>query len=127
MFWRKPAIIAGFPIGVMLLFAFGAHLDLFHTTWYFDIIMHFLGGATVVITLGGVLWHLFFRHRMVSSLAMRGGLFAALVISSVLWECGEVVLGLTPNWTLSVGDTLSDMLYALSGGALTLHFMRMDG
>lgn len=128
MFWQKKTVIAGCPVMVLLLFVFGWYHDLFHTTAYYDIFMHGLGGGLFITTLAGLGWHLWWKQksgRLPGAVAFKSGLIAGLLLTSISWEIFEVAFNLTPNWTLSVADTLSDMLYALIGAAIMLCFIRI--
>jgi hypothetical protein len=123
MFWQKKTILAGGPLTLLLLLAFGRYHDLFHTTDWYDIFMHFLGGGLFIITLCGFIWHLRLKKnpgRMPGSALFKAGLITALLLTAVLWECFEVLFNLSPNWTHSVKDTVLDMVCGLAGAAVAL-------
>ena len=129
MFWQKKTVVAGCPLVILLLFVFGWHHDLFHTTAYYDVFMHVLGGGFLVITLAGIGWHGGLKYRTARRIhpaRIKATLAAGLVLSSIAWEIFEVIFNLTPNWTQSVGDTVSDMICAWVGGAVALHYIRPE-
>lgn len=128
MFWQKMYVIIGAPVVVLVLFVFGMHFDLFHTTAYYDMFMHFVGGGLFVSALAGAAWHLWLKRRagrIPAAAASKAALVAALVLTSIVWEVFEVYAGMTPNWTLSVADTVSDMACALAGAFVALCLMRI--
>ncbi len=128
MFWQKKSVIAGCPLIILSLFSFGWYHDLFHTTAYYDVFMHGLGGGLFVITLAGLVWHVWLKKRKgipPRPMGIKAGLVAGLLLASVFWEIFEVAFNLTPNWTQSVADTALDMVCAVVGGAIALCFIRM--
>ena len=118
---------AACPLVVLLFFIPGWSQDLFHTTAYYDVFMHSLGGAMLTITFAGILWHVWLKKRSMSLLRSRAVLIGCLVVASIAWEIFEVMFNLTPNWTISIADTISDMLYALAGAVIALCFIRLPG
>jgi hypothetical protein len=127
VFWQKKAIIAGGPVLILLLLVLGLRYDLFHSTACYDLFMHVLGGGVSVVSFAGVVWHAWLKKRnpVVSlTMKMKTALVAAVFLVSILWEMGEVILGMTPNWTQSVGDTLSDVFYGVAGATIALCFVR---
>ncbi len=129
MFWQKTIVIMGGPLLVSVLLVLGLYDGLFHTTMWYDILMHSLTGGLFVISSAGMGWHLWLKHRSNSriGLGLRVGMIAWLLFVSILWEILEVLLGMTPNWTTSVPDTVSDVIYALIGGVVTLCLIRSPG
>jgi len=114
---------------ILLLFVFGWHHDLFHTTAYYDVFMHGLGGGLFIVMLAGIVWHLRLKRRVGGfprPAVIKAGLVAGLLLVSITWEIFEVVFNLTPNWTQSVDDTVFDMVCALTGAAIALRFIRMS-
>ena len=128
MFWKEKSVIVGCPIVILLLLILGMHRDLFHTTAYYDVFMHCLGGGLFVISLAGSIWHVWLKKRgdrMLRPVAIKAGLIAGLLLASIIWEIAEVMFNMTPNWTQSVVDTVFDMVCALVGAAIALCFIRM--
>jgi uncharacterized membrane-anchored protein len=124
MFWQKKTVIVGGPFAMLILLLIGTHYDLFHTTSWYDIFMHFLGGALLIFTLAGTArrWQLKRRaDRKLRPAVFKAGLIAALVITAIVWEIIEVIFNLTPNWTHSAADTLADIASALAGAIIALH------
>lgn len=125
MFWTKYTVIAGGPVLVVLLLGLGLRYDLFHATSWYDLFMHVLGGSVVAVSFAGAAWRL--RANAAPWLITRAVPIAAVLAISILWETAEVILGMTPNWTLSVADTLSDLFFALGGAVVALCFIRVSG
>ena len=129
MFWQKTTLIVGGPVAILLLLVLGWQHDLFHTTAWHDVLMHFLGGGLLILTLAGTTWHLWLKKRpdRLPRLAVfKAGLVAGLLLTLISWEIIEVISDMTPNWTQSVGDTISDMLCALASAAIILHLIRFN-
>lgn len=126
MFWQKKTIIIGGPVLVALLLALGLYDRLFHTTEWYDIFMHSLTGGLFTITVAGTGWHVWLKRRRRGriGLGIRIGLLAGLFLASIFWETLEVMFNMTPNWTTSVSDTVSDVIWAQLGGIIALCFMR---
>lgn len=126
MFWRRYSVIAGGPVFVVLLLSLGLHYNLFHTTSWYDLFMHVLGGGAAATSLAGLAWHLkrFSDRKLVARMSGRGVLVAAVLGISILWEIAEVIFGMTPNMTQSVGDTVLDVCCALLGAGSILFFIR---
>lgn len=126
MFWQKKSIMIGGPVAVSLLLALGLVEGLFHTTEWYDIFMHSLTGGLFIITLSGTVWHLSLQKNSDCSFGLlaRCGMLAGLLIASVIWEIAEVILNMTPNWTTSLSDTASDVIWAQVGGIIALYFIR---
>jgi hypothetical protein len=128
MFWTRSSSVVGGPLLVAGLLAAGLRYDLFHRLAYYDLFMHTLGGIVVAASTAGLAW------RMQTARGAVPGSFGTLTVMpflvvllvSILWEAVEVLLGMTPNWTQSVGDTLSDLIYALAGAVLMLCFIRLE-
>ena len=128
MFWARTSSVVGGPLLVVVLLAAGLRYDLFHRMAYYDLFMHALGGIVVAASTAGLVWRMQTARGAFSKTS--GTLtvlpFAVVVLVSLLWEAIEVLLGMTPNWTQSIGDTLSDLLYALAGAVLMLCFIRVQ-
>jgi hypothetical protein len=90
--------------------------------------MHALGGMVVAAGTAGAAWRLQTARGAVPGTCRTLTLmpFAAVLLVSLLWEAIEVLLGMTPNWTQSVGDTVSDLIYALAGAAGMICFIRLQ-
>ena len=107
---------------VLLLLAFGWQHDLFHTTRWYDIFMHLTGGGFLTVTFAGTAWHAGLKNlppRLFKPL-----LFAGVLLTAVAWEVFEVPAGLHPNWTTSVWDTATDLIYSLTGCLAALRLIR---
>lgn len=126
MFWEKKSVIIGGPLVVLFLLTLGLYDNLFHTTAYYDVFMHSLTGGLFVITFAGIVWHLRLKKRpdRQVGIVVKLGLIAGLFLAAIIWEIAEVVFNMTPNWTTSIPDTISDVVYALMGGTISLFLIR---
>lgn len=126
MFWRSYTMIAGGPVFVILLLGLGLHYNLFHSTSWYDLFMHVLGGGAAATSLAGMAWHMkrFSDRHLIALMSLRGVLIAAVLGISILWEIAEVIFGMTPNMTQSVGDTVLDVCCALVGAVSVLFFIQ---
>lgn len=103
------------------------YFHLYYILWWFDILMHFLGGFWVG---GMVLWFYFFNIRINKkfSVSNRTGklllYFAAVLAVSVVWELFEFSLDtFVVSRTNDIMDTLSDLFMdALGAGSMLAYF-----
>jgi hypothetical protein len=110
---------------LLILFIFGVNFlaNKFHwyySVWYFDIIMHFLGGFWV-----GLLYFYFFHPKKLNLQLIFSVLLLVLVVG-VGWEVFEALVDkvVTQN-PLNVIDTTSDIFFDLLGGTIaTLYFSK---
>lgn len=84
-----------------------------------DNVIHGLGGASVCLTLAGLLWHL--GHRQIISM-QDGKIFYILVLgllcfTIISWEVLEYMV-FYPHELLTYDDTISDMVFGFLGGLL---------
>ena len=92
----------------------------YSSIWYFDMLMHFLGGFWLGLTF---IW--FFKIEKISSKTIFKIILEVLLIS-ILWEVFEVVLdkNITGN-IFNVLDTVSDILFDIAGGFFAiLYFLK---
>lgn len=128
MFWTKTSSVVGGSLLVAVLLVTGLRYDLFRRMVYYDLFMHALGGMVVAAGTAGTAWRMQTargivpgRNRTLTVMPL-----AAVLLVSLLWESGEVLLGMTPNWTQSIRDTVSDLMYALAGAAGMICFIRLQ-
>lgn len=106
-----------------LLFAIAAlhHLAIFFylywTVWWFDMVMHFLGGMGMATSL---LWLVFWSGLIgkYQTLPLRKAFFVALLASlfiGILWEVFEVYGGII-IWPDERPDSISDLILDMLGG-----------
>lgn len=88
--------------------------------WYFDMIMHFLGGIWVGFM---VIW--FFKIEEISLKTILQIILSVLFIG-VLWEIFEIMLNdYTTQNPFNILDTVSDVFCDLAGGTFAiLYFLR---
>lgn len=111
-------IILALSIVFKILHLFVFEYFLFWRFWWFDTIMHFLGGVLVALV---VIWTL--RHiQKLEELIQRQKYFWSVVLLVVFavgvsWEVFELIAGLQPaqNYVL---DTGSDLLMDIVGGSI---------
>ncbi len=113
-------ILAYLIILIFLVNYVAVKLYWYNSIWYFDMIMHFLGGFWLSLAL---LW-LFFKKDL--SLKLIFKIFLGVLLIGVLWEVYEILVNNTfaqnPFNTL---DTISDIFFDLSGGVFAiLYFLK---
>lgn len=103
------------------------YFHLYYILWWFDILMHFLGGFWVG---GMVLWFYFFNIRINKRFSASGRTgklllyFAAVLAVSVVWELFEFSLDtFVVSRTNDIMDTLSDLFMdTLGAGSMLAYF-----
>jgi len=121
MFWQKKTVIAAGPLILAILLLTGWRYDLFQTTVWYDVMMHFLGGGFFIISLTGTLWHLWRKKSgRQPPVWIKAVLLLLLLLTSIAWEVLEVYLNMTPNWTQSASDTFSDIFWAQAGATVAV-------
>ena len=87
----------------------------YSSIWYFDMVMHFLGGIWLGLAL---IW--FFKIGEISFKSIFYLILGVLLIG-VLWEIFEIIIDetITGN-SFNILDTISDILFDLAGGSLAL-------
>lgn len=119
--------IAALGIGIFLLQASAIATELYWEIWWFDIVLHFLGGAWVALIL---LWFFFYSGyanapRIRSLLALFMVAFFSVLIIGALWEWYEWFWGVAFNIEGYWLDTISDIASDVAGGfAGSLFFVR---
>ncbi len=92
----------------------------YSSIWYFDMIMHFLGG----IWLGLAFIWLFKIEKISFKLILK--IILGVLLISILWEVFEIILdkNITGN-SFNTLDTISDISFDLAGGFFAvLYFLR---
>ena len=104
-----------FFIGILNLFA--TYFYLYWTSWWFDLLMHFLGGFWVSMVVLSV-WSLFNKNSQ--NILSFKKVFFWVVLVSILWEIFELIIGATmiSDGKVFIVDTLSDLLMDFIGGIL---------
>ena len=90
-----------------------------------DNIVHGVGGASVIISSAGILWHLVLRKIIVleDTQVFRFVVFGCLCFVLISWEFLEYVI-FHPHKFLTYADTISDMVCGLIGGILAMPILR---
>lgn len=122
-------IIVLFLLAIIAMHAVAVYFSLYWIVWWFDNVMHFLGGIWMSFF---AVWFLYFSGKM----NLNGSsIFSAIIIilgitalGAVLWEFFEfsfdkIILGriedgvkLAGPAQLGVADTMSDLFFGLLGG-----------
>jgi hypothetical protein len=101
----------------------GSFLHWYYTMWWFDMLMHFLGGLWLSL----FFTYTFVRRNLLGEMSTRtvGQIILWVFLVSVLWEVFEFsvnnVIGRTP---FSVLDTTSDLFFDMSGAFLVLFYFK---
>lgn len=114
-----PITLGVFLLAIAVVDAFANEYSLYWTVRWFDMPMHFAGGAWVS---GVTLWRKFFYHRVASDTTpsfwnlLQWALLGALVIG-LGWEVYESIVSLfTVGHINDILDTVSDLAFDLLGG-----------
>ena len=126
-FYSSIPIIVSFPLGVFLIneilvFLFG--IRSIHEN-RIDNIIHGLGGVSVCLSSGGVLWHLMSRGivKLQDENVFRFLVFGFLCFVVICWEILEYIL-YHPSELFTYADTISDMVCGLIGGLFAMLVIR---
>ncbi|KKQ34370.1 MAG: hypothetical protein US50_C0051G0008 [Candidatus Nomurabacteria bacterium GW2011_GWB1_37_5] len=91
----------------------------YYTFWWFDLVMHFLGGFWVGLS---ALWLIFLRFKVINSLFLERLLpifivsFLSVLLVGILWEFFEISIDTLITFNpQDLTDTLSDLVMDLIG------------
>lgn len=119
-------IILGLIVAIAILHTVAIYFYLYYELWWFDILMHFVGGFWTVLFF---LWLLVFSGAFLLDVERKNPailFFLAtsfIVIVAVFWEIFELKFGLTSlNDFDYIQDTVSDIFSAFAGGLLASLF-----
>ena len=93
--------------------------------WYFDMVMHFLGGLWV-----GLFFIYVFSTRKQGSLSPSSFIQTLLLVLvvGILWEFFEFYLGIVSRAVFDWSDTVSDIILDLAGAAASVfYFVKILG
>jgi hypothetical protein len=123
MIFKKPLLIEllTLTLAVAVLHWLATILFLYWAFWWFDILMHFLGGAFV----GALALFVFFSSDILPYPSRHPAVVLSVVLGSVLivglaWELWEIFMGLTDVFSQQ-GDTIIDLVMDFVGG-LVIYF-----
>ena len=88
----------------------------YYSIWWIDMVMHFLGGFWV----GLFFFYVFYTRKWFSNKVLAVVLFVLLIGAS--YEIFEFFMGTISREPFSILDTLSDVFFDLSGGAVSILF-----
>ncbi len=122
-------IILGLIVAIAILHTVAIYFYLYYELWWFDILMHFVGGFWTVLFF---LWLLVFSGAFLLDVERKNPAILSflatsfIVIVAVFWEIFELKFGLTSlNDFDYIQDTVSDIFSAFAGGLLaSLFFFR---
>ena len=99
--------IALLTLALFILELYGMHLYLFWTYWWFDILMHALGGFIVGAL---AVWFFIFEYPIHSARLLFYSVLVALVVG-IVWEIFEYVTGISVNQAQQsyAADTIGDI------------------
>jgi len=88
----------------------------YYSIWYFDMIMHFLGG----FWLGLILFWVFSIQEV--SLKLIFKMILCVLLVSISWEIFEMIVGriIIQNSLNTMLDSISDIYFDLAGGTLAI-------
>ena len=97
-------------ISVAVLHKIALSLSLYWTVWWFDIAMHFLGGALIAfITLFFIYDSKFFNFSIRKPIVIFAASLGATLIVGLSWELWELFVGFTDAYKDQV-DTIADLI-----------------
>ena len=89
----------------------------YYSIWYFDMIMHFLGGFWI----GLASVYLFSHKNSFQKLVFK--ILSVVFLIGVGWEIFEIIVNnITTQTSFDYLDTISDIFFDLSGGALAIFY-----
>lgn len=121
---RKKALwfIFLLAISVVLLDTLGQLLRLYWSVWWFDVIMHFLGGVLVAFTAYSLSLSSHFSKFFRSGVVWKIMLFTLAV--GVVWEIWEVANGWTASTEPHSVDTTLDLVMDILGASYGIKLFR---
>ncbi len=97
-------------ITVAVLHKIALSLSLYWTVWWFDIPMHFLGGALIaLITLFFIYDSKFFNFSIRKPIVVFAAALGATLVVGLSWELWELFVGFTDAYKDQV-DTIADLI-----------------
>ena len=111
---------------IILLFLINFLATKFHwyfSIWYFDMPMHFLGGASVGLM---AIW-LFLKKEIPFSMKNIIWLMFIVFLVGSLWEIFEVIFNnMIAGTSFDLLDTISDLFFDLFGGMFAFLFFKVN-
>lgn len=119
-------------IVIAILHALGFFYSLYFYLWWYDIVMHILGGFAIAILSA----YIFFLRpgRSVSDVRkIFLTIFFSILVVGILWEVGEIFVSRYYDFRMEIGgidtlaDMINDMIGAFAGAWLFLRHSRVRG
>jgi hypothetical protein len=107
-------------VGVATLDRTGHFLSLYWSLWWFDILMHFLGGLLIGLASA---WAYVFVFKKGTRGLIRATLLSVLIVG-IFWELYEVYIGIQVTHEPYVWDTSVDIILDLIGAYLAGSFIK---
>ncbi len=102
---------------IFVLNALAGKFYWYYSIWYFDMIMHFLGGLCLGLVFVWLFWGKEFSSKLIFKIIL--GVF----LISVLWEIFEVIFNnLLAGDSFNFLDTISDIFCDLAGGVFAFFY-----
>lgn len=118
--YRTPLITSLVLIALLATHACAIVFHIYWTLWWFDIVMHVLGGIAATMLI--LWWYTLFLKEHDRPVTKKRLFVSALLISlvvGVLWELFEAYAGLSvPSDPIYIPDTISDLLSDISGALI---------
>lgn len=102
---------------VFLLDFLAKQFHWYFSVWYFDMLMHFLGGFWVALFF---LYVFYDRNPFLKKLLV---VILGVLFIGILWEFFEIYLNVISGEFFSISDTLSDIFFDLSGGLCAILYI----
>jgi hypothetical protein len=118
MFWNKyfwPSFVV--LLLITTLHWFGFLYDYYSDIWWYDIILHFLGGLWVFLF---TLWFLFTQYikKLLDYVSIRDLVFFVLIVG-ISWEIFELIMGFESISNKGyISDTLLDLIMDIIGATI---------
>jgi len=124
---KFPPSLLFFILIIATLHALATYFSWYWSIWWFDILMHFLGGAWIGLV---SIWFFFFSNRVEHTLKNKKNIILTAVISvsliGLLWEVFEFSLSklIVFNELNSIIDTATDLFVDILGAfSASIHFL----
>ena len=124
MIFKKPLLIEIFALAIIVAFFHYLALTfyLYWTVEWFDILMHFLGGALVALLSMFIFYtsgYLNFpKEHFLSVFAM---ILGSVLLVGLVWELWELFVGFT-DVLVDQGDTILDLIMDIIGGIVAFSY-----
>jgi len=126
MFFQKPFFKEFFLLSALIavLHYISLKLFLYWTIWWFDILMHFLGGFLISIFIIFVLYsYTNFESLKKHRILLFGLIIGLTLVVGLTWELWEIFVGFT-NTLKDLNDTIMDVVMDTIGSISAIYYSR---